>query len=97
MQDGKIHSVCYLRGVQMMKIAPFLLLCGLAILTGQSVRPTSTAQTPPITGGATSQSQRKSNFTLSDIAKFEWVDKRCRMWNLDGDIDVDQTCLLIFG
>ncbi len=27
--------------------------------------------------------------------KVDWVDKRCRAWAPDGDIDVDQTCLVV--
>ncbi len=27
--------------------------------------------------------------------KVGWVDKRCRAWAPDGDIDVDQTCLVV--
>jgi hypothetical protein len=33
--------------------------------------------------------------TIADIAKLSWVDKRCRLWAADGDIDVDQTCLVV--
>jgi hypothetical protein len=44
---------------------------------------------------AASQGESKGDLTLSDISKFEWVDKRCRMWAPDGDIDVDQTCLVV--
>lgn len=27
--------------------------------------------------------------------KVDWVDKECRTWAPDGDIDVDQTCLVV--
>jgi len=27
--------------------------------------------------------------------KVDWVDKQCRTWAQDGDIDVDQTCLVV--
>ena len=27
--------------------------------------------------------------------KVDWVDKRCRLWDKDGDIDVDQTCIVV--
>ena len=33
--------------------------------------------------------------TIADIAKFESVNKRCRMWAADGDIDVDQACFVV--
>jgi hypothetical protein len=32
---------------------------------------------------------------VEDIGIYEWVDKSCRMWAADGDIDVDQTCLSV--
>ena len=32
--------------------------------------------------------------TMADIAKLSWVDKRCRVWGEDHDIDVDRTCLV---
>jgi hypothetical protein len=41
------------------------------------------------------QSQFTGVTKVSDIAKLEWVDKRCRTWAADGDIDVDQTCLVV--
>jgi hypothetical protein len=32
--------------------------------------------------------------TAKGVSSFQWVDKACRMWAPDGDIDVDQTCLV---
>ena len=71
-----------------MKRLLFLVLFGFVMLfAGDLLRPTSIA--------ANALSQAKSDFKLSDLAKSEWVDKRCRMWGPDGDIDVDQTCLVV--
>jgi hypothetical protein len=33
--------------------------------------------------------------TTQDLGTYEWVDKNCRVWSPDGDIDIDQTCLVI--
>ena len=33
--------------------------------------------------------------TVADIANLSWVNKRCRVWAADGDIDIDQTCLVV--
>jgi hypothetical protein len=33
--------------------------------------------------------------TIADIAKLSFVNERCRLWGPDGDIDVDQTCLIV--
>ena len=33
--------------------------------------------------------------TLADIAKFSFVNERRRLWAADGDIDIDQTCLVV--
>jgi hypothetical protein len=32
---------------------------------------------------------------IADIANLSWVNKRCRLWAADGDIDIDQTCLVV--
>ena len=77
-----------------MKRAIVVLLCCLTtFIAGYSFRASASAPGLVAAGFPIAQ-QRKAEFTLSDIAKFEWVDKRCRMWAPDGDIDVDQTCLV---
>ena len=79
-----------------MKRALILVLGSFIVLVaGYSLRPTSIVAKPPIIGGSRPQSQPNADFKLPDLAKFEWVDKRCRMWAPDGDIDVDQTCLVV--
>jgi hypothetical protein len=49
--------------------------------------------------GRTRQTDPATDFkgvkTTADIAKFSFVNKRGRMWAADGDIDVDQTCLVV--
>jgi hypothetical protein len=35
------------------------------------------------------------NSNYSFFNKVDWVDKQCRTWAQDGDIDVDQTCLVV--
>jgi hypothetical protein len=32
--------------------------------------------------------------SAQDIAKLAFVDKQCRVWAADGDIDIDQTCII---
>jgi len=63
-------------------------------VAGYAFRPTAPAASPATIERQGKHGQRGPDFKLSDIAKFEWVDKRCRMWAPDGDIDVDQTCLV---
>jgi hypothetical protein len=71
------------------------LLC----LACQPAHPTDTSKQvskEPIT---TPQPRSGDDFrgmkTTADIAQFSWVNKRCRTWAPDGDIDVDQTCLVV--
>jgi len=79
-----------------MKRAVIVLLCGSTLfIAGYFFRARSVPATPQIIGDSGTPSERKADFKLSDISRFEWVDKRCRMWAPDGDIDVDQTCLVI--
>jgi hypothetical protein len=60
------------------------LLCGAC-----HERPTTTALNPL-------SSEDLSKLPTRDfLAKLSWVDKRCRQWGADGDIDVDQTCLVV--
>ncbi len=33
--------------------------------------------------------------TMADIAKLSFVHKSCRKWAADGDIDIDETCLVV--
>jgi hypothetical protein len=47
-------------------------------------------QKPAISGN-----EFQSIRTIADIAKLSFVNKRCRLWGPDGDIDVDQTCLIV--
>ncbi len=65
------------------------------LIVGYSLPPTSISARPRILGESRPQSHSRSDFKLLDIVQFEWVDKRCRMWAPDGDIDVDQTCLVV--
>ncbi|MBZ5562094.1 MAG: hypothetical protein LAP13_06700 [Acidobacteriia bacterium] len=79
-----------------MKTALFVFLFACAIFpAGQAARSTSATAEPPMTGRAPSKRESKGGLTPSDISKLEWVDKRCRMWAPDGDVDVDQTCLAV--
>lgn len=89
------------RGFWTMRMAPCAPLIGyfLMLLACLSVRPTSTSQGPSNNESRPRQSQPNSDFqsvkTTADIAKLGWVNKRCRLWSADGDIDVDQTCLVV--
>ena len=71
----------------------------LTSLACQSVQPTSTARKASVNDGPAKQSQPMGDFrgvkTISDIANLAWVNKRCRLWAADGDIDIDQTCLIV--
>lgn len=79
-----------------MKSAFLLLLFASAILlAGHSAPSTSGTAEPRISVRAVSKGESKGDLASSAISKFEWVDKRCRMWAPDGDIDVDQTCLAV--
>jgi hypothetical protein len=73
--------------------------CLLASFGCQLVRPTSTPRKPSNNEGLAAQSQPDGDFqgvkTAADIAKLAWVNKRCRLWAADGDIDIDQTCLVV--
>jgi hypothetical protein len=62
-------------------------------------RATSAAQREATNQSAARQTSPATEFegvkTTADIAKFSFVNKRCRVWAADGDIDVDQTCLVV--
>jgi hypothetical protein len=81
-----------------MRTARRVALFGFLMCAACQERSTSTAKDP-----SASQDQREnspsSDFqgikTIADIAKLAWVDKRCRQWAADGDIDIDQTCLVV--
>ncbi len=72
----------------------FLFAC-LVFPAGQSARLTSSTAGPRMAVRALSQGESTGDLTQLAISKFEWVDKRCRMWAPDGEIDVDQTCLVL--
>jgi hypothetical protein len=83
-----------------MRMARFVSLIGFLIsLACQSAHQVGTSEKPSVSAGLAPQSQPASDFqgvkTIADIAKFAWVNKRCRLWAADGDIDVDQTCLVV--
>jgi len=71
-----------------------LFVCAVSLAT-QLARSTSATAVSGTTKPALARSESKTDLKLSDISKFEWVDRGCRMWAADGDIDVDQTCLVI--
>jgi hypothetical protein len=64
----------------------------------RSVHPTGGEQQASNRPVAGKQTRHADDFqgvkTIADIAKLSWVNKRCRLWAADGDIDVDQTCLV---
>jgi hypothetical protein len=88
-----------------MKKALILVLLGFVI--GYLVHSKSAAASPQGKAAKSSvEIQSAANF-FSDLGKsrwhasapwfdkVDWVDKRCRTWAQDGDIDVDQTCLVV--
>jgi hypothetical protein len=78
-----------------MKRALIVLLYGFVmLLAGYSFRAGAVATNAAIPEGTGPQGQGVGLFKVEDIAKLEWVDKHCRVWAPDGDIDVDQTCLV---
>lgn len=56
----------------------------------ESAKPTVDERHAPPTANVT-----QGLSSVSDFAKFSWVNKRCRQWAADGDIDIDQTCLVV--
>lgn len=60
--------------------------------SAQPVRPKPSSMDGHPASNATDPQGLKS---VQEIAKFAWVNKRCRQWAADGDIDVDQTCLVV--
>jgi hypothetical protein len=79
-----------------MRTAPSVLLIGclvisLSLQTGSAQKSASKGVARP---GPTSTDFQGVK-TLADIANFASVNKRCRLWGADGDIDVDQTCLVV--
>jgi hypothetical protein len=78
-------------------MAKFVFLAAVFISIGcQSAHPvpanTSLIEDRPAKAGASEPQGLKS---VQEIAKFAWVNKRCRQWAADGDIDIDQTCLVV--
>jgi hypothetical protein len=65
----------------------------------RSVDPTSAVQRSSANQSAGQQTNPENDFrgvkTNADIAKLSWVNKRCRLWAADVDIDIDQTCLVV--
>jgi hypothetical protein len=61
------------------------------------IKPSSSSSSaPPVHQAAEAQSREfQSVKTIADISKLSFVNKRCRLWAPDGDIDVDQTCLVV--
>jgi hypothetical protein len=93
---ARIDSAGELGGFWIMKRVLFFVLFGFVMMiAGYSLRLTCMGARPIVIGPSIGQSERKSDFNMADLAKFEWVDKRCRVWASDGDIDVDQTCLAV--
>ena len=77
-------------------VALISVLCSTAC---QSSRPTGTPEKVSPIQTSEQQALRGSDFqgvkTNADIAKLSWVNKRCRLWAADGEIDIDQTCLVV--
>jgi len=62
-------------------------------------QPTAASSAPLVSQDAQKQAISGNGFqsirTIDDIAKLSFVNKRCRLYGPDGDIDVDQTCLVV--
>jgi hypothetical protein len=91
-----------MRGEAKMKRTSIFLLFGLVI--GYLLHSTWIVASPQ---GKTPNSPTSTTEFFSDLGKghwnanaawfnkVDWVDKQCRTWAEDGDIDVDQTCLVV--
>ena len=78
----------------------FASLTSLLILVAcQSVHPTSAVPSGPTNRATAQQTNPGVDFqgvkTTADIAKLAFVNKRCRLRAADGDMDIDQTCLVV--
>lgn len=85
-----------------MRLIPAVPLFGLLVCYGcgsQTTQPRSTVQREATHQAAGAQTNPGNDFqgvkTIADIAKLSFVNKRCRLWGADGDIDIDQTCLVV--
>jgi hypothetical protein len=94
-----------------MKMKRALIFVLLGFVTGYLLHSTRTAASPqvPELRGPHQSRQKMQTATdfFSDLGKgrlhfdapyfdkVNWVDKQCRTWAQDGDIDVDQTCLVL--
>jgi hypothetical protein len=93
-------------GGGLIQMRPALIGVSLAIvliaLASQSARSTGAApQASTNQGGRRGVKVTADNWddgkhgSISNIAKLSFVNKRCRAWGADGDIDIDQTCLVV--
>jgi hypothetical protein len=77
------------------------MLTGVLLMVGcdSSSRTPAAVQRKAANQASPRQTNPASDFegvkTTADIAKFSFVNKRGRVWAADGDIDVDQTCLVV--
>ncbi len=73
----------------MIVVAALVVAAGPALVSLQTGTPEAAAQ----------KSSNLADFhgikTVPDIAKLSFVHKNCRQWAADGDIDIDQTCLVV--
>jgi hypothetical protein len=103
------YNIRAVKGETKMKRTLIFVLFG--FVTGyllHSARTTSSAQVPePRAPHQSRQKIQAATDFFSDLGKgrwgasapyfnkVDWVDKQCRTWAQDGDIDVDQTCLVV--
>lgn len=66
-----------------------------AVSIWMSARPAETPASAVLVHPTAMQSELVSIKSVADIAKLSFVNKRCRLWAADGDIDIDQTCLIV--
>jgi hypothetical protein len=86
--------------IEKVRLVPCSTLLGfLALHSCRSVPPPSAAHKGAVSDDSFVAGQLRDGFhgvkTIADIGKLEWVNKRCRQWAADGDIDIDQTCLVV--
>jgi hypothetical protein len=77
------------------RIAAGLLGIFLAVAACESCRIERSPNSEAVKPKSQVSSEYRVIKTNADIAQLTFVNKRCRLWGADGDIDVDQTCLVV--